>query len=69
MHSGIVQSTKYLQDLREQDIANHIQGEIDRRDTRRAHRLRRTIGHRLIALGSLLVENPSSELGDLERAA
>ena len=39
------------------------------RQEAKAHRLRNALGHRLIALGERLVENPSSERAILDRAA
>lgn len=64
-----IHSTKYIQDLRDREIAEAIRVATDRSDARNARRLREAIGHRLIAIGERLVERPSSELGILDRAA
>ncbi|MEA1903497.1 MAG: hypothetical protein U9N56_08235 [Actinomycetota bacterium] len=69
MHREIVHSTKYIHDLRMHDIAGTARVDADRRDAKTARRLRNSIGHRLIAIGERLVETPSSELGNLDRAA
>ena len=64
-----IHSTKYIQDLRNHEIADQLRIEQDRHDARLARRLRDVIGQRLIAIGERLVEKPSSELGLLDRAA
>ena len=65
----LIHSTKYIQDLRDHEIASQLRIERDRRDARAAMTLRDVIGQRLIAIGERLVETPSSELGLLDRAA